>query len=143
MLAAQYAERPTWLLATVLMGKRVPLLATDDIEQRLLEEVAAAPDGRRRAALEALELPRRDRIDDMWRGSPMRVGEARRLASWLGYDLRIVRVKDRKLSPAWADAELVNVAPAQAAAVRDVVAARTKRRAIAADQRVPRRRKAV
>lgn len=122
------------------MGKRLPLLAEDDLERRLLEEVASAPDGRKRAAVEALELPRRDRLDDLWRGSPMRVAEAQKLARWLGYELHLARVKDRKASPAWTGGELGNLPPAQAAAVRQVVA---RRKAGKAEQAAPKRRRAV
>ena len=83
------------------MGRRRALSAQDDIERQLLLEVAAAPDGKRRAAAEALGLPRRDRIDDLWAGSPMRVAEARALAKWLGKELRLAEVTPLRESPAY------------------------------------------
>lgn len=85
------------------MGTRRALLARDELERTLLQEAAAAPDGRLRAALQALHLPRRDRIDDMWAGSPMRVSEARAIAKWLGYEIRLKRVVPRDRAAAYRD----------------------------------------
>lgn len=86
------------------MGQRGGLKSPDEIERELLKEITAlGSDGRRRAAIEALQRPTRDRVDQMWRGSPMKVAEARRLADWIGYELKLVRRPGWKDAPAYKD----------------------------------------
>lgn len=85
------------------MAKSRPLAARDPIEKDLLTAIAALGNqGRERAASEALKRSR-DRVDDMWNGSPMRVAEVRAIAGWLGYEVKLIRLPEWKDAPAYQD----------------------------------------
>lgn len=85
------------------MAKSKPLATTDPIERELLTLLAAQGNqARERVASEALKRSR-DRIDDIWNGSPMRMGEARAIAGWLGYELKLIRFQRWREAAAYRD----------------------------------------